>query len=341
MKVRGKIHPLFQLRKNEALGYEKDMISNKIVLTFLIFSSLFSLVRIDLSQSQETQTKEKIISTFTGKIPKEWGEKVTGVKTRLGTNQKVIALTFDACGGQRGSGYDAKLINYLKRGKIPAALFISGRWIDANRDIFQELAKNPLFEIENHGLNHKPCSANGRSVYGIEGTKSVDKMFYEIEENAIKIETLTGRKPRYYRPGAAYCDEICVEVANALGYEVVSFNVLGDAGVTYSKNQVKEALLNAPSSSIVLLHMNQPKGETAEGLIEAIPELRKRGFEFVKFSEHSLKWSPTGKPVAPNFPPPVGRHPPSIVGTHSSTAKGRACTPKCVTVRRLGLLLPG
>jgi peptidoglycan/xylan/chitin deacetylase (PgdA/CDA1 family) len=66
---------------------------------------------------------------------------------------------------------------------------------------------------------------------------------------------------------------------------------------------VKEALLNAPSSSIVLLHMNQPEGETAEGLIEAIPELRKRGFEFVKFSEHSLKWSPTGKPVAPNFPP--------------------------------------
>jgi peptidoglycan/xylan/chitin deacetylase (PgdA/CDA1 family) len=289
MKVRGKIHPLFQLRKNEALGYEKDMISNKIVLTFLIFSCLFSLVRIDLSQSQETQTKEKIISTFTKKIPKEWGEKVTGVKTRLGTNQKVIALTFDACGGPRGSGYDAKLINYLKRGKIPATLFISGRWIDANRDIFQELAKHPLFEIENHGLNHKPCSANGRSVYSIEGTKSVDKMFYEIEENAIKIETLTGRKPRYYRPGAAYCDEICVEVANALGYEVVSFNVLGDAGATYSKKQVKEALLNAPSSSIVLLHMNQPEGETAEGLIEAIPELRKRGFEFVKFSDHGLK----------------------------------------------------
>ena len=76
------------------------MISNKIVLTFLIFSSFsFLLEESILSQSQETQTKEKIISTFTGKIPKEWGEKVTGVKTRLGTNQKVIALTFDACGG--------------------------------------------------------------------------------------------------------------------------------------------------------------------------------------------------------------------------------------------------
>jgi peptidoglycan/xylan/chitin deacetylase (PgdA/CDA1 family) len=114
------------------------------------------------------------------------------VKTRLRTNQKVIALTFDACRGPRSSGYDAKLINYLKREKIPAALFISGRWIDANREIFEELAKNPLFEIENHGLNHKPCSVNGRSVYGIEGTKSVDEIFDEIEQNTIKIKTLIG-----------------------------------------------------------------------------------------------------------------------------------------------------
>jgi peptidoglycan/xylan/chitin deacetylase (PgdA/CDA1 family) len=78
-------------------------------------------------------------------------------------------------------------------------------------------------------------------------------------------------------------------VANALGYEVVSFNVLGDAGATYSKNQVKETLLNAPSSSIVLLHMNQPEGETAEGLIEAIPELRKHGFKFVRLPDDGLR----------------------------------------------------
>jgi peptidoglycan/xylan/chitin deacetylase (PgdA/CDA1 family) len=255
----------------------------------LILSLLFLLGKIESGQSQGIQTRERIVSTFSGKSPKEWGEVAKGVKTRLGTNQKVIALTFDACGGPRGSGYDAKLINYLKSEKIPATLFISGRWIDANREIFEELAKNPLFEIENHGLNHKPCSVNGRSVYGIEGTKSVDKIFDEIEQNATKIETLTSRKPKYYRPGTAYSDEICVEIANTLGYEVVNFSVRGDAGVTYSKSQVKEALLNAPPSSIVLLHMNQPEGETAEGLIEAVPELKKRGFKFGKLSEYSLR----------------------------------------------------
>jgi len=117
----------------------------------------------------------------------------------------------------------------------------------------------------------------------------VDELIDEIEENAIKIQKLTGRKPRYYRPGTAYCDEIGVEVANALGYDVVNFNIRGDAGARYSKNQVKEALLSAPPSSVILMHMNYPDGETAEGIIEAIPELKKMGFKFVKLSEYDLR----------------------------------------------------
>jgi peptidoglycan/xylan/chitin deacetylase (PgdA/CDA1 family) len=262
---------------------------NKMHLTFLVLILIFLTGRTDWAQCQETQTKEKIISEFTGKIPQEWGKVVKGVKTRLDTEQKAMALTFDACGGPRSVSYDVKLINYLRSEKIPATLFISGKWIDANPHIFQELAKNPLFEIENHGLNHKPCSVNGRSVYGKEATKSVGEVFDEIEQNATKIQTLTGVKPGYYRPGTASCDEICVEIANVLGYEVVNFTLLGDAGATYSKKQVKEALLNAPPSSIILMHMNHPEGDTAEGLIEAIPELKKHGFKFVRLSDYGLR----------------------------------------------------
>jgi len=264
--------------------------THKTKLTMLILLFVLFLGNIDWGQCQESQTKERIILAFTGRVPQEWGEMVKGVKTRLETDQRVIAFTFDACGGPKGSGYDAKLINFLTSEAIPATLFISGRWIDANPEIFKELAKKPLFEIENHGLNHKPCSVNGRSVYGIKGTGSMGELIDEIEQNAIKIQTLmTGRKPKYYRPGTAYCDEIGVEVANALGYEVVNFSVLGDAGATYSKDQVKAALLSASPSSIVLMHMNHPESKTAEGVIAAVPALRKRGFKFVKLSEYSLR----------------------------------------------------
>lgn len=250
---------------------------------------VFFLGNIDCGQCQESLAKERIISAFTGRVPQEWGEIVGGIKTRLNTDQKVLALTFDACAGPRGSGYDAKLIQYLESEKISATLFVSGRWIDANPEIFKKLSNNLLFEIENHGLNHKPCSAMGRSVYGLEGTKSVGEIYDEIELNALKILNLTGHKPKHFRPGTAYSDEICVEIANALGVEVVNFSVRGDAGATYSKKQVTEALWNAPPSSIILMHMNHPESETAGGVIEAIPKLKKRGFRFVKLSEYDLR----------------------------------------------------
>ncbi len=260
-----------------------------MILKLLIYVLLFSCWTNESARSQEKPTREQIITKFSGRIPREWGEVVKGVKTRLETDQKVLALTFDACGGPKGSGYDTKLIDFLASEAIPATLFISGKWMDANPEIFQTLSRNPLFEIENHGLNHKPCSAIGRSAYGIKGTKNVGEIFDEIELNDSKILNLTGRKPKYYRPGTAYGDEICFDIANALGYEVVNFSVRGDAGATYSAKRVREALLRSAAASIILMHMNHPEGGTAKGVIAAIPELRNRGFAFVRLSEFGLR----------------------------------------------------
>lgn len=228
--------------------------------------------------------------TLTQVIPKQWGIKVTGVKTKLDTKQKVIALTFDACGSSvEGCGYDSRLIDYLERETIPATLFLSGRWVAANPFTFLQLARNPLFEIENHGLNHKPCSVNGRAMYGIKGTASAEEVVEEVEKNARRIWLLTGNHPKYYRPATCYCDEIAVEIVRALGYEVVGFSVLGDAGATYSKKKIKKVLLNVPPGSIVIFHMNHPEGETAEGIMEAVPILRQKGFRFAKLSDYKLK----------------------------------------------------
>jgi peptidoglycan/xylan/chitin deacetylase (PgdA/CDA1 family) len=259
-----------------------------VILKFLFSVLLFFFWSTDPVQPQESRTKEQILSKFSGRVPHEWGEVVKGVKTRLNTDQKVLALTFDACGGPRGSAYDETLIRYLENEKIPATLFISGKWMDTNPDILRALSRGPLFEIANHGLNHKPCSTIGRSAYGIKGTKNIREIFDEIELNALRIQTTTGSKPRYFRPGTAYSDEVCVEIAHALGHEVVNFSVRGDAGATYSKRQVKEALLLAAPASIILMHMNHPEGRTAEGIMEAVPELRKRGFRFVKLSNFGL-----------------------------------------------------
>lgn len=240
-------------------------------------------------ESSYHDLKASIVASYNGKSPASWGETVAGVKTRIRSGEKTIALTLDACGSPKGMQIDKALIDYLEKEQIPATLFINGRWIEPNRMAFDRLAANPLFEIGNHGLAHKPASVNGRSVYGIQGTKNIAELVDEIELNAEKIESLTGVRPKYYRSGTAYYDEIAVRIAAELGQQTAGFSLLGDAGATYSRQQVKNALLSAKSGDIVILHFNHPESGTAGGVMDAIPELKKRGFRFVRLSDVELE----------------------------------------------------
>jgi peptidoglycan/xylan/chitin deacetylase (PgdA/CDA1 family) len=233
--------------------------------------------------------KQDIAARFYGKKPTHWGERVPGVRTRLATDDKVIALTLDACGSAGGKGVDSRLMDFLVHVRIPATLFINARWIDANPELFRRLAANPLFEIANHGMRHKPASVSGRSIYGIQGTKDTVELVEEIELNARKIETIIGRRPKLYRSGTAYYDEVAVEISRALGHEVAGFSILGDAGATYTAAQVKEALLGASAGDVILCHMNHPESGTGAGITAAVPELKRRGFSFVRMSDYPLR----------------------------------------------------
>jgi peptidoglycan/xylan/chitin deacetylase (PgdA/CDA1 family) len=233
--------------------------------------------------------KKQVVKKFSKTKPTQWGMFIPGVKTQLDTNDKVIALTFDACGNPGSFGYDAELIDFLIKENIPATLFLNGKWIDANLPIVEQLISNPLFEIGNHGTEHKPCSVDGRSAYKIEGTKNVEEVFDEIELNGRKIELLIKKKPKFFRSGTAHYDDVAVKIANYLGYEIVNFTINGDYGATASKEQVMNNLLKAKNGAIILLHMNHPEKETAEGVMLAIPQLKQLGYKFVKLSDYPLK----------------------------------------------------
>jgi peptidoglycan/xylan/chitin deacetylase (PgdA/CDA1 family) len=239
--------------------------------------------------SDYQELRNSLISRYSASAPKEWGETVPGVKTRIAGRQKVIALTFDACGSAKGMKFDRALIDYLAKEQIAATLFINGRWIEPNQQEFNRLASNPLFEIANHGLSHKPASVSGRSAYGISGTKNVSELVDEIELNARRLAELTGKRPRFYRSGTAYYDEVAVKIAGELGQQVAGFSLLGDAGATYSSEKVKAALLAAKPGDIAIMHFNHPESGTAAGVMAAIPELKKRGYRFVRLSELELE----------------------------------------------------
>jgi peptidoglycan/xylan/chitin deacetylase (PgdA/CDA1 family) len=236
---------------------------------------------------------EKFAEKYRNASPVQWGEHVSGTAARIAAEGKEVALTFDACGGKKGSAVDWELLDFLRRERIPATLFLSGRWLAKNRETARELAGDPLFEIGNHGAEHRPLSVTGRSAYGIPGTESVTGAAREVEANARLLEEITGRRPRYFRSGTNHYDEVAVRVAADLGHTAVSHSHNGDGGASYPKKKIVEGLLSLRGGEIVLFHMNRPDGRTWEGLKEALPLLRKKGFIFVRLSDRPLFFEET------------------------------------------------
>lgn len=236
--------------------------------------------------------KAQLAREFAHARPGQWGEFVKGVDEDLVTSQKILALTFDACGGPHGgSGYDAELIDYLRRERIPATLCVAGRWIDENPTTFRALARDPLFQIENHGFNHRPCSVDGESEYGIHGTATASDAFDEIEANARKIEGLTGRRPRFFRSATAYIDEACAKLAGQLHTTVISFDVLsGDAVAGTPADVIRDNVLrNVRPGALVIMHFNRPAWNSYEALRQIVPVLRQQGYQFTRLQDFPLK----------------------------------------------------
>ena len=232
------------------------------------------------------EIKELLEEQYSKRDPLDFGENIEGVKTSIVTSDKVVALTFDACGGTHGSGYDEALIEYLIKEKVPVTLFINSRWIEANEEQFLFLASNPLFQMENHGTKHRPLCINGQSIYGIKGTEGISEVVEEVVVNHRLIEEMTGRAPKYFRSGTAYYDDVSVMILDELQLKAVNFDVLGDAGATFTKEQMLKSSYNAKEGSIFLFHMNQPHSEVSQGIPLVVENLRRRGFEFVQLETY-------------------------------------------------------
>ncbi|HEX6232953.1 MAG TPA: polysaccharide deacetylase family protein [Jiangellaceae bacterium] len=219
----------------------------------------------------------------------EWGQNLPGVRTRLDTDEPVVALTFDACAGPGGLGYDSALIEFLVAEELPATLFVTQTWIEANEDVFAELADRDQFEIANHGTQCRPLSVTGEGAYEITGTSSAEEVVEEVVGGLAAIEERIGETPVYFRAGTAHYDEVAVQIVRDLGLVPVGSDLLGDGGATFTAAQVTAELQRARAGSIVLLHMNHPESGTLDGVRAALATLRDRGLRFVLLSEYQLE----------------------------------------------------
>jgi peptidoglycan-N-acetylglucosamine deacetylase len=187
-----------------------------------------------------------------------------------------IALTFDACPTGREDEYDEKVVEVLVREKVPATLFMSGRWVEKNKDMVKLLAANPQFEIANHAFWHPHMLE-----------KDDERILRELKRTQDIIRKVTGMRPKYFRPPFGEVDERLARLAAEAGLVTVQYDIAsGDPDPGLSAKKIIQGVVGeAKGGSIVVFHMNKNGARTAEVLPKVIKQLREKGFELVTLGE--------------------------------------------------------
>jgi len=207
-------------------------------------------------------------------------------------DRDAIALTFDADlsrhlptsrVAQRADPH-RRIIALLKKGRVPATLFLTGIWVEANREDAEALGSEPFFEIGNHSYSHRafagPC-------FGLPVISSPSAKRDEVLRATAVIAEATGRRPRYFRfPGGCHtADDL--SLVRSLGAEPVQWDVLsGDAFDADATSVTKRILAGVRAGSIVVMHLSEPRVSiAAEVLTLLLPKLQARGLGLVTLSE--------------------------------------------------------
>ncbi|GHH91970.1 lipoprotein [Streptomyces capillispiralis] len=205
---------------------------------------------------------------------------------------RTVALTFDADmtadQGPRaaaGERFDhPRLIATLRALKVPATVFMTGRWAEEYPDQARSLGRDPLFEVANHSYSHYAFTGD---CYGLP-TVSADRMRADVERAYAVFRKVGVPDPMpYFRfPGGCY-DRAALKALVPAGVTAVQWDVVGgDAFATDAEAVAREVLDGVRPGSVVVLHCTLSAAPTTERAVRAIvPELRRQGYRFVKVSE--------------------------------------------------------
>jgi peptidoglycan/xylan/chitin deacetylase (PgdA/CDA1 family) len=191
---------------------------------------------------------------------------------------KKVALTFDACESKTAAYFDMSILNYLIENKIPASIFLSGRFARRNEAEIKEIAaKYPFIEFENHSMNHNNHMER----------LSDKKVISEVADNEKLVASITGRKPAYFRFPAGNYNQHDLDLVNGLGLKVVHWTYAsGDP----DKNITAPALENEINTmtkpgNILIFHINGRGWSTGKALPEIVKDLKAKGYTFVRLED--------------------------------------------------------
>ncbi|MCX5203496.1 polysaccharide deacetylase family protein [Streptomyces sp. NBC_00237] len=206
--------------------------------------------------------------------------------------EKVVALTFDADmtadqgpRAARGEHFDnPELIASLRKWKVSSTVFMTGRWAEEYPDQARSIGTDPLFEIANHSYSHHAFSS---PCYGLP-TVEPKAMKRDVERAFAAFRKAGARNvvPYFRFPGGCYDDRALRSLGpakvTAVQWDVVS----GDAFATNADAVAEQVLAGVKPGSLVVMHCTRSAAPVTEkALRRVVPELRKKGYRFVKVSD--------------------------------------------------------
>ncbi|MFJ9828777.1 polysaccharide deacetylase family protein [Streptomyces sp. NPDC101160] len=211
---------------------------------------------------------------------------------RAKSTEKVVALTFDADmtadqgpRAARGEHFDnPELIATLRRLKVDSTVFMTGRWAEEYPDEAKSIGNDPRFEIANHSFSHyafaSPCYGLP-TVAGPDMASDVQRAF-----DAFRDAGATNVVPYFRFPGGCYDDEALRALA-PLGVTAIQWDVVsGDAFAKDADAVAEQVLSGVKPGSLVVMHCTRSAAPVTEQAVRRIvPELRAKGYRFVKVSE--------------------------------------------------------
>ncbi|MGJ0156881.1 polysaccharide deacetylase family protein [Streptomyces sp. CH8.1] len=205
---------------------------------------------------------------------------------------KTVALTFDAdmtsdqgpraAGGERFD--NPELISTLRTLKVPSTIFMTGRWAEEYPDQAKSIGTDPNFEIANHSYSHHAFKSPCYGLPALDGAAAradVDRAFAAFRQ-AGAVNTV----PYFRFPGGCYDDPALRALSTARVTAVQWDVVSGDAFAKDPDAVAEQVLAGVKPGSVVVMHCTRSAAPvTEEAIRKIVPELRKRGFRFVKVSE--------------------------------------------------------
>ncbi|MEW6565279.1 MAG: polysaccharide deacetylase family protein [Spirochaetota bacterium] len=184
---------------------------------------------------------------------------------------KLCALTFD-------DGPDPvktqRVLDVLKEHQVPATFFMVGSRVnDGSKKVIAQMLSMGC-EIGNHSWDYDSLN-----------TASVESIINKIAKTQDAIKKVAGVEPKFFRPPNLAVSQTMFNtiklpfIEGVLGFDWAGCN-------TTAEDRAQKVLEGMADGAIILLHDVQPDPHpTPEALEILIPELKKRGYEFVTLSE--------------------------------------------------------